>query len=87
MMIHTRRTRTQNRYRRRGSALEGTLKLLSAATRKSGLTREQIDRQQWAISFDELLKIEWHRIDELNEVNNKFFGREMAGNTPAGAQE
>lgn len=48
--------------------------LLWSAIRKSGLTQEQIDRKSWAITLDDLFdKLEWRRIDEVNEVLALFF--------------
>lgn len=68
--------------RQSGKHLEGTIKLVWAAIRKSGLSAEQIEKKEWAIPFESMLSIEWNRIDEINEALNSFFGRKMKGKTP-----
>lgn len=66
--------------------LLGTLRLLWAAIRKSGLSEEQVKRKEWAISLEDLGALEWNRIDEVNELLNVFFRRGLKGKQPTQAE-
>lgn len=66
-------------------AIEGTLKLLWGAIRKSGLTQEQIDRKQWAIGIEALYdKLPIDRAEEVNELLASFFRAKKEGETTEG---